>query len=242
MKYVVDTHTHTLASGHAYSTMREMAYAAGKRGLEALAITEHAPKMPGSCHEFYFRNMKVIPRQMCGVRLLLGTEVNISDWEGGLDLPQDVLKQMDIVLASFHLPCCKVGTREENTRAYLKVMENPYVDIIGHPDDARIPLDIEAVIQAAKKYHKLIEINNSSLMEKGARVGAYENQKEILKLCSQYQVMVALGSDAHVEDDVGNHSRSDKVLEETSFPEELIVNRSMALLEQYLHRFRNNPL
>ncbi len=241
MKYAVDTHTHTLASGHAYSTMREMVYAAKEKGLEALAITEHGPKMPGSCREFYFSNMKVIPRKMSGVALLLGTEANIMNYEGKLDLPENILGQMDIVIASFHLPCCPVGSREENTQAFLKAMENPYVDIIGHPDDARIPVDIQAIVLAAKKQHKLIEINNASLRENGARQGAYENQKKILRLCMEHQVMVSLGSDAHIENDVGNHSRSDKVLEEMNFPEELIVNRSLGLLEQYLHRYRNHP-
>lgn len=241
MNYIVDTHTHTLASGHAYSTIREMAYSAAQKGLKALAVTEHAPAMPGSCHKFYFLNMKVIPRKMCGIELLLGAEANIMDLDGGLDLPKEVLETLDIVVASFHLPCCRVGTKEENTNAYLKVLENPLVDIIGHPDDARIPIDLEPIILSAKKHHKLIEINNSSLLEKGARKGAYENQLRILELCKKHQVMIALGSDAHIEYDVGNHSLSDRVLVETEFPEELIVNRSVELLKGYLHQFRNTP-
>lgn len=241
MQYVVDTHTHTLASGHAYSTMREMAYSAAKKGLEALAVTEHAPAMPGSCHEFYFSNMKVIPRKMCGIELLLGTEANIINLEGKLDLPKGILEKLDIVIASLHLPCYRIGTKEENTKAYLKVMENPMVDIIGHPDDPRIPIELEEIVLAAKEKHKLLEINNSSLRPDGARVGAYENQLKILELCKKYQVMVALGSDAHIEHDVGNHALSDKALAETGFPEELIVNRSMELLKSYLHQFRNTP-
>ena len=54
MKYnsVLDLHTHTIVSGHAYSTLREMAKAASDKGLELLGITEHAPKMPGTCHLF----------------------------------------------------------------------------------------------------------------------------------------------------------------------------------------------
>ena len=56
MKIMVDTHTHTLASGHAYNTIREMAKMAADKGLEGLALTEHAPQMPGSCHLFYFQN------------------------------------------------------------------------------------------------------------------------------------------------------------------------------------------
>ena len=241
MKYLVDTHTHTLASGHAYSTMREMAYSAEKKGLEALAITEHAPNMPGSCHEFYFLNMKVIPRKMCGIDLFLGAEANIIDLNGGLDLPKSILEKLDIVIASFHPPCCRIGTREENTSAFLSVVKNPLVDIIGHPDDARIPIELEPIILSAKEHHKLIEINNSSLLENGAREGAYENQIEILKLCKKHRVMITLGSDAHIENDVGNHSLSDRVLSETDFQEELIVNRSVELLKSYLHRFRNTP-
>lgn len=54
MKIVLDTHAHTIVSGHAYNTIREMAQMAKEKGLEAFALTEHAPQMPGTCHEFYF--------------------------------------------------------------------------------------------------------------------------------------------------------------------------------------------
>ena len=79
MKYksVLDLHTHTVASGHAYCSLREMARAASDKGLELLGITEHAPMMPGTCHEFYFNNLKVVPRELYGIQLLLGSEVNI---------------------------------------------------------------------------------------------------------------------------------------------------------------------
>ena len=62
--YILDMHTHSLASGHSYSTIREMAHMASKKGMQALGITEHGPQMPGSCHNFYFSNLKVVPRQM----------------------------------------------------------------------------------------------------------------------------------------------------------------------------------
>ena len=51
MKNVLDVHTHTLASGHAYNTIMEMAKAASEKGMELLGITEHAPAMPGTCSE-----------------------------------------------------------------------------------------------------------------------------------------------------------------------------------------------
>ena len=140
-KIVLDLHTHTVASGHAYNTLREMAKAASDRGLELLGITEHAPQMPGSCHNFYFHNLKTVPRNLYGIRLLLGAEVNIMNYEGEVDLSQKELKDLDVVIASLHIPCIKAGTREQNTQAYLNVMKNPYVDIIGHPDDGRYDID-----------------------------------------------------------------------------------------------------
>ena len=59
MRVEIDTHTHTLASGHAYNTLNEMAQAAADKGLKGLAITEHAPEMPGTCHLFYFQNLSI---------------------------------------------------------------------------------------------------------------------------------------------------------------------------------------
>ena len=76
MKFIADTHSHTLASGHAYSTITEMAEAAAARGLKTLALTEHAPEMPGTCGLYYFQNLDVVPRVQKGVRLLMGAEVN----------------------------------------------------------------------------------------------------------------------------------------------------------------------
>ena len=58
----IDLHTHTIASGHAYSTRNEMILAAAQKGMEVFAITEHAPAMPGTCHQMYFMNYRVLPR------------------------------------------------------------------------------------------------------------------------------------------------------------------------------------
>lgn len=78
-------------------------------------------------------------------------EANIIDLEGKLDAEEAVLKKMDYVIASLHVPCVKAGTREENTNALIGAMKNPYVKIIGHPDDDRFPLDYEKLVKAAAK-------------------------------------------------------------------------------------------
>lgn len=237
MDYKIDLHTHTLASGHAYNTIDEMVEYAGKKGMTHLGITEHAPKMPGTCHEFYFSNLKAVLRQRDGLELLLGSEVNIIDYKGKIDLRTGILKQMDVVIASLHTPCIQAGTADENTAAYIGAMENPYVNIIGHPDDGRFPINYEAFVKKAKETKTLIEINNNSLRPTNPREGTRENDLEILKLCKKYGVMVVFGSDAHVKEDIGNFDVIKEVVAEVDFPEELVANRDFAVLKEYLNKY-----
>lgn len=224
MKDILDLHTHTLASGHAYSTMKEMAETAKEKGISLLGITEHSMKMPGTCHEFYFQNLKAVERSLCGVELLLGVELNIINFDGKVDMKESLLKQMDIAIASFHIPCIAPGTIEENTNAAIKVMQNPYISILGHPDDGRFPFDYERLVKAAKDTHTILEINNSSLSPKSFRPNARENDKILLEWCKKLEVFVIMDSDAHTASAVGNHENSFSLLKEIDFPEKLIVN------------------
>lgn len=115
MKDILDLHTHTIASGHAYNTLYEMAQAAADKGLAVYGCSEHAPSMPGTCHEFYFTNFKVLPRVIRGVPVLMGAELNILDFEGHVDLDEYYLKRSDYAVASLHTPmhrqqwfCCRL--------------------------------------------------------------------------------------------------------------------------------------
>ena len=203
MKYTIDTHTHTLVSGHAYNTIDEMAAYAAGIGVTHLAITDHAPKMPGSAGILYFSNMKIIPREKCGVRIYMGCEANIMDYDGNIDLKEYGLKGCDVVIASLHIPCIKPGSIEQNTNALIKAMDNPYVNIIGHPDDSRYPVD----------YEKLVKT---------------------LNICKELGVCISIGSDAHIKEGICEFDRAYKVIEDTQFPEELIVNSDYSLYESYI--------
>lgn len=240
MKIALDTHTHTLASGHAYNTINEMAATAKEKGLELLAITEHAMTMPGTCHQFYFENLKVVPREMNGLRLMMGTEANIIDFDGRLDMPDYLLAKMDLVIASVHLPCITPGTAEENTNAMIGAMKHPSVSIIGHPDDARIPVDYDRLVKAAKEYNVLLELNNSSLNPNGFRQNARDNDIKMLQLCKEHGVSISLGSDAHYSADIANYCYALDVLKEVDFPEELIVNTNVDKFMEFLRRKRND--
>lgn len=237
MKIEVDTHTHTLVSGHAYNTIREMVSMAAQKGLKGLAITEHAPEMPGSTHLYYFQNLKVVPREMCGIKLFLGVELNIMDEEGKVDLPEKLVKELDISIASLHIPCYEgEKTKEKITQTYLNVMEKDYVDIIGHPDDGRFPVDYDVLAKAAKETGTLLEVNNSSLNPKGFRQNTKENSIELLKCCKKYGTMIVLGTDSHVDVTIAEYGYAEEVLREAHFPEELIANTSLEKLQSCLKR------
>ena len=91
-KPLLDVHTHTVASGHAYSSLQEMVHAAAEKGIQLLGITEHGPAVPGSCPLLYFKNSHCIPRNMYGVQLLIGCEMNILDTEGRLDIEESLIQ------------------------------------------------------------------------------------------------------------------------------------------------------
>ena len=232
----MDLHTHTTMSGHAYNTRTEIIQAAWEKGLQIYGITEHAPAMPGSCHNMYFSNFRVLPRRYKDMTVLYGAELNILDFGGRVDLPESLLKEMDLTLASIHLPCYLPGTAKENTDAYVEAMKNPYVNIIAHPDDVRFPIDYERLVKAAKEYHVLLEVNNASLSPTSFRGDPRERYRELLQLCMVWKVPVVMDSDAHADVLVGNHEFAEEVLKMAGFPEELVVNYHHELLREYINR------
>lgn len=236
MDLKLDVHTHTVASGHAYSTIEEMARAASDRGLELLGITEHGPLIPGTCNPLYFMNMHVIPRRMYGIELMLGAEVDIVDYEGGIDLGMPHLGRLDITIAGIHRQCYTPGTVEQNTSAVVGAMRNPQVDIISHPADGAADVDFESIVKASLESGTLLEINNHSLAPVRKLTAARDNNIALLRLCRRYDLPVILGSDAHISFDIGRHDRLDELLELVGFPDELIINRSVEMFKSLIKK------
>jgi putative hydrolase len=234
LKYILDTHTHTIASGHAYSTLLENLKYASENGIEILAATDHGPNMPGASHIFYFSNQRVLPRKIYGVTLLKGCEANIIGLQGNLDIPDRIQKNLDIIIASLHDVCIRPGTMEENTRAIIRAMKNPYVDIIGHCGNPMFPIYEEEVVRAAKENNVLIEINNSSLGKNPSREGSTSICTKIAELCKEFKVKITIGSDAHSCFQIGNFDEAHKILSEVNMPEELIMNTQSSRIINYL--------
>lgn len=230
MRDVLDIHTHTLASGHAYNTVYEMAQAARDKGLQLLGISDHGPGMEGAACKHYFRASRCIPRELFGVRILFGIEFNIMDYDGTVDLDATFASPLDYGIASLHDVCITPGSAPENTRAYLRAMENPKVNVIGHPDDGTYPVDFDELVRHAAEQRVLLELNEASVKPGSYRRDGRANALRMLALCERYGAQVLVSSDAHVASDVLRHGSALALLEEIRFPEELVVNRSVEAL------------
>ena len=108
----------------------------------------------------------------------------------------------------------------------MSAMWIPQVKIIGHPDNPRFPVDFDKIAKAAKERHVLLECNNSSYRPGGSRSGSRDLAKKMLQACKKYGTHVIMGSDAHIDLDVGNHALSEEVIREADFPEEPVINSS----------------
>ena len=242
MKLVIDPHCHTVASGHAYSTVTEYADEARRCGLSLVAMTDHAPAMPCSIGEFYFHNFTAVPDEINGVRIMMGVELNILDKSGRVDLDDRPLDSIAPVIASFHPPCYRYARegmnesekRDEITDAMVSVMDNNYVQILGHPGDPRFPFDIDRIVRKSMETGVLLEINNASLAETGIRSGSREIIAEILHTCKRLNCPVVVGSDAHFSTAAGKFDSTLLLLNDHDFPERLVANTSLELFYSLL--------
>ncbi len=212
-----------------------MAQAAAQKGLQILGITEHAPSLPGACNAIYFRNLHVVPRQMYGVRLLLGAELNILDTHGTLDLDERHYRCCDLRIAGVHILCWQGGTRTQNTDGMLAAIHNPWTHIISHPGDGTADLLFEPIVLAARETQTLLEINSSSMIPLRKKETARPNNLEILRLCRKYDVPIILGSDAHISFSIADYQYALPLLAETDFPDELVMNYWPERCMEYLH-------
>ena len=232
MQPQVDTHTHTIVSGHSWSTLSENVVAAKARGLAGLCLTEHGPAIPGGAPEYIPHSEQMLPSVIDSIRVYRGIEADIMDFNGRLDIPDHYLRLTEYAIASFHPVFIEAGSVEQNTQAYLGALRNPYIDTIGHADDPSVPCDLETLILEAKKLDKLIELNNNSLTPH--RPNSRGSITKYALLCKQHSVPVCVASDAHYYTMVGNVDPLMSLLAEINFPPELIVNMTQERFEGYL--------
>lgn len=230
---VADLHMHSVMSGHAFGTIRELAAAASERRLKLIGVTEHGPGIPGTVNPIYFRNFVDAPRVLYGVEMLYGSEVNVLN-DGTVDLDQRHLNCLDYAVAGIHGLCYQNEGIVKNTDNVIRCMENSKVKFISHPDSDEYPLDYPALVQGAKATGTALEVNNSSLRKPTLRPGCVENYRRMVPLCMQEGVSIIINTDSHDPATVGDFSRAIALLESIGVDENLILNNNLEKLKDFL--------
>jgi len=228
----IDTHTHTVISGHAWSTLSENVNAARSKGMKGICLTEHGPDMPRGAPGYVTLSQTMIPEKIDGIRIYKGIEANIIDFDGAIDIKDTYLPYCEFAIASIHGVVLAGGTVEQNTNAYIKVLQNPYIDTIGHPEDPKVACDLESLVKEAVKENKLLELNCNSLS--AVREGSMPSMIRYINICKRMQARVCVASDAHFYTMVGNVLPIMHILDNVQYPPELIVNLTKESFETYL--------
>lgn len=231
MKIIAELHTHTSDyCDHAGSTIDEFVEAAKAKGFKYYAATNHSAIIDTRTpHTFYLDTLK---RQYDGIKFLAGTEADIRDLHGGFDMCQFDLLSLDFVIASVHVNILPHDL-PDYTNAYVKAVENPAVDCLGHiARDPRYPFDLETVLNAVKANGKLVEFNDGSITNDGRGDAC----GKVMDACAKLGVECIVTTDAHHVNDCGRNQNTIKILEDKHFPEELIVNADEDRMERFLTR------
>lgn len=247
LQNLCDTHTHTMFSRHAYSTIRENVLAAHDAGLDLLASTDHFGNMlftSNDCREFqFFNNYGTWPRNWAGVKLMRGLEADIVDLEGHLyawDVPVEynitldklkhptnllnrTIKDCDYVIASIHAKDFTTeATRAQMTEMYIKALNHRKVLMLGHIGRSNLDVEFRPIVEEAARLNKLIEINEHSF-----DMGKFADRCiEVAKLCMGLGCKVAVNTDAHICTRIAQTPRALAMLESVDFPQELIATTS----------------
>ena len=230
---IADLHMHSIMSGHAFGTIRELAAAAAERGLKLIGVTEHGPGIPGTVEPIYFRNLTDAPRMLYGVEMLYGSEVNILN-NGTVDLDERHLNCLDYAVAGIHGLCYEDAGVVKNTDNVISCMENPKVKFISHPDSDTYPVDYPALVAGAKATRTALELNNSSLRKPTLRPGCAKNYHILLPLCAEAGVPIVVNTDSHDPATVGDFTLAVALLEELGIGDDGILNNDLEKLKNFL--------
>ena len=192
-----DLHAHTDWSDGRH-TLQDMVAAAKAEGLEYFAITDHSVSSTvanGLDREELLEQVarvRELDAEVEGITVLAGSEVDIRRY-GELDYPDEVLEQLDIIVASVHSHFAL--SEAEMTQRIVRAIENPLVNIIGHPTGrllgrrAMYPLNLEEIIEAAAENKTVLEINGSP--------SRLDLDPEFVRMAKKAGVLLAVNTDAH---------------------------------------------
>ncbi len=229
MKFIGDFHIHTVASGDAFGTIREIVGVSQERNLKAIAITDHGPAMPISAHKYYFNSLADNVRSDSGILIYPGVEANIIDKKGRLDLPDDALHRLEYIIAAFHGFSWDNEDVEINTRALKACLIRYDVKSIAHLNYPFFELDMTQIIPVLLEKKIAIEINNKALKKD---LDWFIFRNTVLKLRDK-GVKFIVNSDAHYPLQVGDFARAEEFIKYCELTENDIINTSLARVFKY---------
>ncbi len=246
MQFFSDLHVHTVASTHAYSTVTENAAQAAKIGLKLMAVSDHAMSMWDAPHIWHHQNLEVIPRYLNGVFIVRGIEADLMDYNGKLDVKEDLLLTLDWAIASYHKVCCEPGTELQHTDSYIKALETKGINCLGHTDDPRYPYEVRTVCRACHDLGKAMEINVARIIVKDSNPARAEISKKfyrnMLSICAEENTNVVVNSDAHFWNAIGAFDEAAKLIEEVNFPHELVLNLDEERIKNHIVNQRGRDI
>ncbi len=235
-----DLHMHTdWSDGH--NTILEMAEAALACGYQYIAITDHSKNLAmtngldSQRALEQIQRIREVDRRMEGrIRVFSGIEVDILA-DGALDLEDDVLAQMEVVIASVHTRFEQ--PREEMTARVLRAMENPYVRVLGHPTGRLLlrrepfALDMGSVLRRAAELGVAVEHN--------AAPERLDLNERDLRLAKELGCRIVVGSDSHMSRNLGKMDYGLRQLRRAWLGPEDVLNTLGA--EEFLAALRPRP-
>ncbi len=206
----VDLHTHTLASGHAFNTIDELAAGAAQAGIELLGISDHGPSMEGASKAGYFEMAQRVPKRIGATGVWFGCEANITDLKGRLDLPDATIRGLDFLMAGLHArtPFPRSESAATNTRAIVACIRRYRPLAITHPFTLEFPTIVEEIAQAAADYDVAVEVNlariRARISARGNACAELTHTRNMLAAAEGCNAAVIIGSDAHHRSELGS--------------------------------------
>lgn len=242
MRLIADYHTHTVHS-HGTGTVEQNVEAARRRHLEAVAITDHGPAnlfgLGVKSPEVFLSIQKEIQKveeERPDIQVLAGVEANVVSLDGDLDVPEDLLRDLDLVLVGLH-PLVRYRTvrdalllglpnlsgrvsggllrpgREANTHALEEAVIRHEVDIISHPG-LHVSIDTRRLAAACATAGTALEIS----------AGHPHMTTDFIAIARSEGAVFAIDSDAHCPADVGNLERGRAVAEAAGLEAVRVIN------------------
>ena len=235
--FEADLHAHSQFSGCGLHSIIEMLTQAKKSGLKAQAITDHGPYLGRRPSSTFFERLG---NPVEGIRLLKGMECNVTGENGETDVVEKFMQWYDVVLLGFH----NFSQKNQPPGYYSEVMaraikKNPCIDIIVHPNAPHFTMDFRLIAEAAREADVAVELNNAKV--KYGR-SSREQTVKLIESCIYSGCDVAVNTDAHSLNEVGDHRVMEELLDYTSFPEERIINRSLESTLNWIEKRKTRRL